>query len=515
MPILTKVTDSPLADVIPGRLRAVDSSSPIAFSKVRKWLRECDEKHSCAPQATKLPTRVLDLGEDINSQEAILVENHERLGRYIALSHCWGLSHRIKTLKSTIAAHKRGLAISALPRTFQDAIVASKKFGIRYLWIDTLCIIQDDAADWEHESSKMGDVYSNAYLTIAASSSTDDSSGLSPPRTIMMDKISYASSDLLSHGRPGRFDAIPDGYIEDGSDQPAFAFTKRTASFTIETKDGPAKTFLTPEWMPSSRKEEPLTYQIGSFGRSFDPLLGEPLSTRGWTVQERLLSPRTIHYGTAQMFWECQECILAEDGAYFEPSCRSLPTLKDLPFGFVLPEDSNMGVSKTSYSSDSEGSRQTLSQFDSWNRAWVRLVEEYTSRKLTNDSDKLPALAGLARKLSAHSGETYLAGLWRGSVLDTLNWRVVVQEPDHMCDDPEHDAQLPPPRKADVKSLTCYGAPSWSWASINAQIEYPYGVLHSKAKLVDYHLVPVDSDPFGRLQSGWIKIWVRLSYLTH
>src|SRR5277367_732599 len=102
MPSLTEVIDSLLADVIPGRLRAVDSSSPIALSKVQKWLRECDKKHTCAPQDTELPTRLLDLGEDIDSQDVILIDSHGQYGTYIALSHCWGLSHRIKTLKSTL-----------------------------------------------------------------------------------------------------------------------------------------------------------------------------------------------------------------------------------------------------------------------------------------------------------------------------------------------------------------------------------------------------------------------------
>jgi hypothetical protein len=157
-------------------------------------------------------------------------------------------------------------------------------------------------------------------------------------------------------------------------------------------------------------------------------------------------------------------------------------------------------------SNDFEGS----TSINIFKRGWVRLVEEYTSSNLTHDSDKLPALAGLVRKIPANSGDTYLAGLWRGSILDTLNLRVAAWEPDHMCDDPKHDTQVPPPRKSKVQFPTCYCAPSWSWASVNTQIQFPYEVLDSKAKLIDYQVLPADNYPFGRLQSGWIKVWVRL-----
>jgi hypothetical protein len=86
MPSSPKVTDSLLADVISCIPRAVEFSFPIAFFKAQKWLRECDGKHSCAPQAVKLPTQVLDLGENIDSQHVILVESNEQYGRYITLS---------------------------------------------------------------------------------------------------------------------------------------------------------------------------------------------------------------------------------------------------------------------------------------------------------------------------------------------------------------------------------------------------------------------------------------------
>jgi hypothetical protein len=506
-----------MAAIIPGRLRTASSSSRIAFERAQQWLKECNERHLCAPHLTPLPTRVLDLNESTHSQLITLVETKGRVGRYVALSHCWGLSHRIKTTKSTIEAHKKGILFTMLPKTFQDAIVSSRKLGIRYLWIDTLCIIQDDMKDWELESSKMGEVYANSYITIAASSSIDDSSGLFPSMKARMDEngIGYVSSDALSHGRPGPENVIPDTHVKEGSDDPMFAISSSTAFFIYETANGTSKLFLSPEWMPSSRKGDPLTYRIGEFGRSFDPLSGEPLSSRGWTLQERLLSPRTLHYGTNQMYWECQECLLAEDGAYFQPDCRTLPTFRDLPLKEPSDGLAKLNISENALSTRSERAMATSVSNQLWSYAWTRLIEEYSRRELTRAEDKLPALAGIARTISACSGDTYLAGLWRGSILETLLWRVSVSESHHMCTDPHHDALLPPPAKSKVQSPTCYRAPSWSWAALDAHVDYSCCGLFEKsiAEVVDCQAVPADSDLFGRLQSGWIKLFVSFDNL--
>ena len=150
------------------------------MDRVQHWLGLCDSHHKCAPILPELPTRVLDLGEESYPKWIKLVETKGCKGRYIALSHCWGSSHRITTKKSTFEARKRGMSIAELPSTFQQAALIAKSLGVTYLWIDSLCIIQDSPSDWEYEASRMGDVYANSYLTIASSSSLDDSSGCFP-----------------------------------------------------------------------------------------------------------------------------------------------------------------------------------------------------------------------------------------------------------------------------------------------------------------------------------------------
>src|SRR2546423_3103415 len=109
---------------------------------------------------------------------------------------------RLQTPPSTLTS--KGYLSLVRPKTFQDAIFCARQFGIRWVWIDTLCIIQDDETDWIRESARMGSVYANAYLTISAAASTDDSSGIFPSVDDRMDDlIPFLASDSHSHGGPG------------------------------------------------------------------------------------------------------------------------------------------------------------------------------------------------------------------------------------------------------------------------------------------------------------------------
>ena len=114
-----RIEASPLASMIPGRVRSTDASCRIAVDRARGWLRKCDESHCCAQQNAVLPTRLLDIGESAKSAVVKLLESVEgQNGRYIALSHCWGSSHRIKTTNATIDAHKQGISLTSSPEDF-------------------------------------------------------------------------------------------------------------------------------------------------------------------------------------------------------------------------------------------------------------------------------------------------------------------------------------------------------------------------------------------------------------
>jgi hypothetical protein len=98
--------------------------------------------------------------------------------QYCSLSHCWGKQPFLNLTRNNYPSFLEEIDISSVPRTFQDAFVATNKLGFHFIWIDSLCIIQDDIADWAEESGKMSSVYSNPTVNFAATSSKDCSAGL-------------------------------------------------------------------------------------------------------------------------------------------------------------------------------------------------------------------------------------------------------------------------------------------------------------------------------------------------
>ncbi|OCK74912.1 HET-domain-containing protein, partial [Lepidopterella palustris CBS 459.81] len=132
------------------------------------------------------PTRVLDLGYEGQTPlkaDICLYETRNERARYLTLSHCWGTSQHIVTKKDNLQLFKNGIAWKNIPNTYRDAIIFARSLGERYLWIDSLCIIQDDNEDWLRESAKMGQVYQQSYLTIAATSAPDGAAGMYASQT--------------------------------------------------------------------------------------------------------------------------------------------------------------------------------------------------------------------------------------------------------------------------------------------------------------------------------------------
>lgn len=126
-----------------------------------------------------LPTRVLYIDSISPQLDVKLVESKGMKGKYCALSHCWGPEHKrsLCTTKGNLEEHHISVPSDKLPKTFKDALVITKGIGIDYLWIDYLCIVQDDHDEWERESANMGSLYEKATLMIAASAASDSSEG--------------------------------------------------------------------------------------------------------------------------------------------------------------------------------------------------------------------------------------------------------------------------------------------------------------------------------------------------
>jgi hypothetical protein len=227
-----------------------DAGSSTHIKVLAEWIRSCDNSHHCYPRDVAfLPTRVLDVSNSSSGTVSLFCETrgHTSPGKYLALSHQWGspLQHKkFCTYKRNIDKLKQGINVSDLPKTFQDAVSITRELGIQYLWIDSLCIIQDDENDWDMESKLMEQVFSSAYATIAAScaSGTDD------------------------------------GFLK--------AYTDRQC-VTVETGSG-ARYYLCDA--------------IDDFSLHVEQ--GE-LNKRGWVLQERALSRRTIYFTGTQSYWEC------------------------------------------------------------------------------------------------------------------------------------------------------------------------------------------------------------------
>ena len=184
-----------------------DPTHELARRQVDRWIKTCDGEHQMCSHVLKedleLPTRILDLNSMPNRESMVkdkhwnelfattklkLVETSaSECGRYVALSYCWGTTLAYKTTRDTKQAHLEGIDFRHLPLTLQDAVMFTRYLGLRYLWVDCLCIIQDDNEDWQRQASRMGDIYLGSYLTIAAARAKDSSEGFlgtRPERTM-------------------------------------------------------------------------------------------------------------------------------------------------------------------------------------------------------------------------------------------------------------------------------------------------------------------------------------------
>jgi hypothetical protein len=151
----------------------------------------CDFNHgTCNEEKARFPfypTRLLELSDVRNTMEFVrLIESGQETmtGAYTTLSHRWGAADFIQLKRKNFDAFCDAIAIKDLPKTFQDAIDVSRKLGINYLWIDSLCIMQDkgDLNDWFREAGLMHKVYSHSYCNLSATGGVDSSDGLYQPR---------------------------------------------------------------------------------------------------------------------------------------------------------------------------------------------------------------------------------------------------------------------------------------------------------------------------------------------
>ncbi|KAF7924545.1 hypothetical protein EAE99_006493 [Botrytis elliptica] len=172
--------DDPLAERVLLRPISTDVSSKESFNLISIWLRQCILHHKeCRNRGEidkRLPSRVIDVRSE--GEDPLLVETNQRHGNWVALSYCWGSSPTTTTTRRNFQQYCNKIPMSALPHTIKDAIIITRRLGYQFLWIDSLCIVQDSPEDWAVESLKMADVYGGASLTIAAEAAIDTASGI-------------------------------------------------------------------------------------------------------------------------------------------------------------------------------------------------------------------------------------------------------------------------------------------------------------------------------------------------
>ncbi|KAH7079529.1 heterokaryon incompatibility protein-domain-containing protein [Paraphoma chrysanthemicola] len=442
------------------------------LEQCKQWHTSC--QHSARPL---LPKRVILLNSTgVPHITARLFEPINQRSPYVALSHCWGMQQKCITTKTSIKQRKANIPWKTIPKTFQEVMQLALKLGFRYIWIDSLCIVQDDSEDWEVQSSLMSEIYQNAVLTLSATSAAGDNEGC-------------CSNNIL---RPPLEITLPEdiGACQIAVRNPLQHWDAHTAN---ELQD-------------------------------YFPLL-----TRGWAFQERLLSPRVLHICKSELVWECREASLCEcgslgqnespGGTYHHAVENSqeekllhdiaqqgladrmhsleleqpgidplLPTTEregqgdvDAPPAYEdivpasrtnssLSSDVIVGPSTNDEDILAFAAQSNVPIYEDLTQAdeadlkdcpelvfhFHRVVEKYSALRLTRPTDRLPALSGLCKRVQ-HLRNNFLAGLWSDSICYDLLWRVDTID---LCSETNG-----------ARSLD-YRGPTWSWISVNSPVSY-------------------------------------------
>ncbi|RSL60414.1 hypothetical protein CEP53_005445 [Fusarium sp. AF-6] len=367
--LLILSADNPASKLIHAQATLAEFGSAETFGAVRQWLDECVDNHpECPGNAPKeLPTRLImvsPLGVDLSAR---LCETLNQTGQYCALSYCRGGDQVHKTTREKYAAYLQELPYEELPQTIQDAFQVARSIGVRYIWIDSLCIIQDEKEDIAREMAKMFQIYFNSCFTISAASALTCKDGF-------LKRLSVNDTGLFF--LPIRLD-------------------KNTKGSVLLSREGPY-------WV-----------MIGAYP--------QPINDRAWTLQEAMLTPRLLIFTSMDVIWKCQAGFKPDTAEhpraaheihveypYGPPNeSRWFPALVDCGYNFI-----SIGSNKGRVGDDLEVLQEQ----------WCLLVENYTKRNLTVATDKLPGISAIARLMAPKLKSDYLGGLWRQTLIFDLMW---------------------------------------------------------------------------------------------
>lgn len=396
------------------------ASDPACFHQLKLWLDVCDRQH-CGSYGQRpsppagidaRPARLLHVETDSNNAvvKVKLVETPLQTHLcYTTLSYCWGDAKFVTLTKETYRSHYHdGILVNNLPRTYRDAIRVTHSIGVYYIWIDSLCIVQEDKNDWETEAAKMAAIYEGSYLTIAAGSASNPHAGFLNDRLIQ-----------------GRF---------------------------LTTLD---------VWSPGASSK--INIHIREMIEHSDDTRLHPMMRRAWCLQELALSKRVILYNANELAWKCRRMSSCECGE-LNYGDRHPP---------IIVEERR----------ETEG--QELRKFG---QKWLETAEKYSAMQLTEESDILPAIGGLASRMHYNKLGRYLAGLWEADIIHGLLWGL---------------------RDESMRRPSAYQAPSWSWASVIGPVYWDSGTKEGipVASMLNTEVSRSNqSDTFGRVRHGFISL---------
>ncbi|KAF4986163.1 hypothetical protein FGRMN_10963 [Fusarium graminum] len=417
----------------------------ISYLRLQRDIKLLHKKRPSLPNSTYAAeecaarlVEIISTGFDIQLR---LVKASVDCTPYVALSYRWGNLDAVwQTTTENLDLRLTDLPIDELPKTISDAIKVTNALGFKWVWIDSLCIIQDDKDDWAREAIKMASIYQNAIVTIAAGSSPDAKAGLHNTKStsIFNTEDSIKIRSILSTGEESSIVLFADQ-------------TTRLDS-AVNVRD------------------------MG------DLVSHCPLRDRGWTMQERILSPRIIHYASDQLYWECYH-------------------------GIQESEDELLRIGRTSNivkmahriksATDDEVKRQKLKKLHYY--WYVHLIgADYSHRALTYSDDKLLAIAGVAKALDNIEPLGYMAGHWG-------------------FDDDELVKSLCWSRDGPGMKSPVYRAPSWSWASQDSAVNYGhYSFINTSDNVIAAEPLALeggsqDGSAFGRYKNGYLQIRARVA----
>ncbi|KAH6638800.1 heterokaryon incompatibility protein-domain-containing protein [Boeremia exigua] len=372
--------DAQIKNIAQVHLYSRDILSPAMLSKIQGWIDVC-------------------------------VRNHEKCGNSI-IDQAF-VPKRLIHLADSCRLISPESPCEQLPQILQDAIIMTKLLGFHYLWIDSICIVQDDKEDWAAEAANMADIYSNAHVVIAATGYSSATEGFIQPRK----KVQA----IISHVDPEH-------------------------SVTVNAR------------------------VVNHHGRkAFEvDLVNQPLSTRGWALQERILAVRTVHILPNEILFECKSGLMCECGR------ANITTLYNPTW--VWPPRFDKPKSKP----------------DSDIVVWTRLVETFKKRHLTYVSDTLPALSGLAQRMLTLNPGQYFAGIWGRRFEHQLSWR------------PQYSQDVA--TEMQEADLYLRQKPTFSWATFPGPIKFGVGNTQPICTLLGGHVIPVAADLYGQVKEASLRI---------